>query len=60
MIDPSTLEHGHGSPEKNHQALSIGAGKQLPPPLPDSNQYVVEFDGTDDPTHPMNWTLGTK
>ncbi|KAL3488393.1 major facilitator superfamily domain-containing protein [Aspergillus germanicus] len=38
----------------------MGAGKHLSPSLPDLNQYVVEFDGPKDPTHPINWTLGIK
>ncbi|KAJ0419672.1 major facilitator superfamily domain-containing protein [Aspergillus carlsbadensis] len=59
-MDLSKLEQGHGSEEKTHQGLSIGAGKPIPPTLPDSSQYVVEFDGPEDPAHPLNWTLGTK
>ncbi|KAJ5981055.1 hypothetical protein N7481_008353 [Penicillium waksmanii] len=35
--------------------LAMGAGKEHPPLLPDSEAYVVEFDGTDDPLHPYNW-----
>lgn len=39
---------------------SFGAGKPYPPPLPDRDEYVVEFDGPDDPLHPMNWTTKRK
>lgn len=34
---------------------AFGAGKPFPPPLPEREQYVVEFDGPDDPMHAMNW-----
>ncbi|TGJ79214.1 hypothetical protein E0Z10_g9551 [Xylaria hypoxylon] len=39
---------------------AFGAGKSLPPPLPDREAYVVEFDGPDDPYHPQNWPLKKK
>lgn len=39
---------------------AFGAGKPYPPPLPDREEYVVEFDGPDDPLHPMNWTMKRK
>ncbi|KAI1110040.1 polyamine transporter 1 [Nemania sp. NC0429] len=39
---------------------AFGAGKPLPPPLPDREAYVVEFDGPDDPYHPQNWPLKKK
>ncbi|PWY72989.1 putative bicyclomycin resistance protein [Aspergillus heteromorphus CBS 117.55] len=39
---------------------SIGAGKLLPPSLPDSDTYVVTFEGPNDPQHPYNWNLCTK
>jgi DHA1 family multidrug resistance protein-like MFS transporter len=38
----------------------FGAGKPYPPPLPEKEEYVVEFDGPDDPLHPQNWTLKRK
>lgn len=37
----------------------MGAGKSLPAPL-DNDQYVVEFDGPDDPLHAQNWPLRKK
>ncbi|KAG6360127.1 hypothetical protein INS49_011183 [Diaporthe citri] len=37
----------------------MGAGKTLPEPL-DNDQYVVEFDGPDDPLHAQNWPLRKK
>ncbi|KAF7714660.1 MFS-type transporter [Penicillium ucsense] len=38
----------------------MGAGKPYPPQLPDREDYVVEFDGPDDPLYPQNWSLTTK
>lgn len=34
---------------------AFGAGKPYPPLLPDQEEYVVEFDGPDDPMHAQNW-----
>lgn len=39
---------------------SLGAGKPFPPLLPDREEYVVEFDGHDDPLHAQNWTTRKK
>lgn len=39
---------------------SIGAGKPFPPLLPDREEYVVEFDGHDDPLHAQNWPMKKK
>ena len=39
---------------------AFGAGKAYPPALPDREEYVVEFDGVDDPLHAQNWTLKKK
>ena len=33
----------------------MGAGKPLPPDLPEQEEYVVEFEGFDDPRHAQNW-----
>jgi MFS transporter, DHA1 family, multidrug resistance protein len=38
----------------------FGGGKPYPPPLPSREEYVVEFDGVDDPLHAQNWTLKKK
>jgi DHA1 family multidrug resistance protein-like MFS transporter len=38
----------------------FGGGKQYPPLLPEREEYVVEFSGHDDPTHPQNWTSKRK
>jgi len=39
---------------------NLGAGKPFPPPLPDREEYVVEFDGADDPLHAQNWPMNKK
>ncbi|KAL1838564.1 hypothetical protein VTJ49DRAFT_2524 [Mycothermus thermophilus] len=39
---------------------NFGAGKPYPPPLPNQEDYVVEFDGPDDPLHAQNWPLRKK
>ncbi|KIW06857.1 uncharacterized protein PV09_02533 [Verruconis gallopava] len=38
----------------------MGAGKPYPPALPEREEYVVEFDGADDPLHAQNWTMKRK
>jgi len=38
----------------------MGLGKPYPPPLPAQEEYVVEFDGPDDPLHVMNWPMRKK
>ncbi|KAF4461434.1 fluconazole resistance [Fusarium albosuccineum] len=39
---------------------AFGAGKPYPPPLPEQEEYVVEFDGPNDPMHSQNWPLSKK
>ncbi|TDZ23370.1 putative transporter [Colletotrichum orbiculare MAFF 240422] len=39
---------------------AMGAGKPFPPPLPEQEDYVVEFDGPNDPLHAQNWPLKKK
>ncbi|KAK3320921.1 major facilitator superfamily domain-containing protein [Cercophora scortea] len=51
--DPKSRESRKPLPE-------FGAGKPYPPPLPDREGYVVEFDGPDDPLHAQNWPLRKK
>ncbi|KAF1817125.1 major facilitator superfamily [Eremomyces bilateralis CBS 781.70] len=38
----------------------MGNGKPYPPPLPEREDYVVEFDGEDDPLHAQNWSMRKK
>ncbi|KAJ5774358.1 hypothetical protein N7457_009254 [Penicillium paradoxum] len=45
---------------KSHAKLSIGGGKPFPDPLLNPEDYVVEFEGIDDPEHPQNWKLSSK
>ncbi|TRX89137.1 hypothetical protein FHL15_009950 [Xylaria flabelliformis] len=55
---------GRDPNSKNRDSLrplpAFGGGKSLPPPLPDREAYVVEFEGPDDPYHPQNWPLKKK
>lgn len=39
---------------------AFGAGKNYPPQLPEREEYVVEFDGPDDPLHAQNWPMRKK
>lgn len=39
---------------------NFGVGKDYPPQLPAKEDYVVEFDGPDDPMHPQNWPMKKK
>ncbi|KAL2265529.1 hypothetical protein VTJ83DRAFT_6629 [Remersonia thermophila] len=39
---------------------SFGGGKPYPPLLPNQEDYVVEFDGPDDPLHALNWPMKKK
>jgi len=39
---------------------AFGAGKPYPPMLPAQEEYVVEFDGADDPMHAQNWSMTRK
>ncbi len=55
-----TVGRGPKSRESRKSLPSFGAGKNYPPPLPDREEYVVEFDGPDDPLHPQNWTMKKK
>ena len=38
----------------------FGAGKPYPPALPEREEYVVQFEGPDDPLHPQNWAIKKK
>lgn len=39
---------------------NFGDGKAYPPPLPEREEYVVGFDGPNDPLHAQNWPIGKK
>ncbi|KAF2761926.1 major facilitator superfamily [Pseudovirgaria hyperparasitica] len=65
-IQTGRSQHGGtvGASLKSRQSTKplpdFGGGKPYPPPLPDREEYVVEFDGADDPLHAMNWPLKKK
>lgn len=48
------------SRRSNKSLPAFGAGKPYPAPLPDREEYVVEFDGDNDPLHAQNWSTGKK
>ncbi|KAI4201824.1 MAG: hypothetical protein LQ350_003024 [Teloschistes chrysophthalmus] len=48
------------SRESKKPLPNFGGGKEYPPHLPEREEYVVEFDGPDDPLHPQNWTMRKK
>lgn len=48
--------HTHRTRTSRDHWVPIGAGKPFPPSL-DQEQYVVEFNGSDDPMHPQNWPM---
>jgi DHA1 family multidrug resistance protein-like MFS transporter len=48
------------SRESKRPLPAFGAGKPYPPPLPAQEEYVVEFDGPDDPMHAQNWPMKKK
>ncbi|KAL8654466.1 MAG: hypothetical protein Q9226_003425 [Calogaya cf. arnoldii] len=48
------------SRESKKPLPNFGGGKEYPPPLPEREEYVVEFDGPEDPLHPQNWPIKKK
>lgn len=48
------------SRESKKPLPNFGGGKEYPPQLPERDEYVVEFDGPDDPLHPQNWPMKKK
>ncbi|KAL4802143.1 MFS general substrate transporter [Aspergillus unguis] len=65
-IETQRLQHALtvGESAKSHPTRgplpAFGAGKPYPPQLPNREDYVVEFDGPDDPLYPQNWPLKRK
>ncbi|GKZ16853.1 hypothetical protein AbraIFM66951_006344 [Aspergillus brasiliensis] len=50
----------HGVPiDAETYVLSFGRGRPHPPLLPSREDYVVDFDGPDDPAFPQNWPMRT-
>ncbi|KAI9739379.1 MAG: hypothetical protein M1818_005067 [Claussenomyces sp. TS43310] len=56
----ATVGRSLKSRESRKPLPEFGAGKPYPPPLPAQEEYVVEFDGPDDPLHAQNWPLRKK
>ncbi|KAE8160756.1 major facilitator superfamily domain-containing protein [Aspergillus tamarii] len=62
-VEMSDIEAQTNISEKRSEPslpLSMGEGKVLPPLLPDEDDYIVTFDGPDDPQHPFNWSFPVK
>lgn len=53
QVNPTKLE-------PNPEWISMGEGKDYPPPVPDKSLYLVGFDGPEDPLHPTNHPLAKK
>lgn len=50
----------HSLKRAHEQPLSMGRSRAVPPPLLSSDDYIVDFDGPDDPDHPYNWKFSVK
>jgi len=55
-----TVGSRKSGPLDTAQLPNFGGKKPYPPPLPAQEEYVVEFDGHDDPLHAQNWPLRKK
>jgi DHA1 family multidrug resistance protein-like MFS transporter len=55
-----TVGEGVRSRPSKRPMMPMGGGKPYPPSLPAREEYVVEFDGPDDPLHGQNWSLRKK
>lgn len=55
-----TVGRGAGYKECKKPLPNFGNDKPYPPPLPAKEEYVVEFDGPDDPLHAQNWPFKKK
>lgn len=51
---------GKTTRESKKPLPEMGLGKDYPPLLPAQEEYVVEFDGPDDPRHAQNWPMKKK
>ena len=59
-LHDSTVGRTNTSRRSKKPLPNFGGGKEYPPNLPAQEEYVVEFDGPDDPMHPQNWPLRKK
>ncbi|KAK5127135.1 hypothetical protein LTR85_008495 [Meristemomyces frigidus] len=55
-----TVGTSRASTSASQQLPEFGGGKPYPPPLPEREEYVVEFNGHDDPHHAQNWPMKKK
>ncbi|KAL3425812.1 major facilitator superfamily transporter [Phlyctema vagabunda] len=60
LTHTGTVGRSIKSRESRKPLPNFGAGKPYPALLPDQEDYVVEFDGPDDPLHAQNWPTGKK
>jgi DHA1 family multidrug resistance protein-like MFS transporter len=56
----ATIKSRTKSRQSRKPLPAFGGGKPFPPPLPEREEYVVEFDGPDDPLHAQNWSTKKK
>ncbi|OCL03360.1 MFS general substrate transporter [Glonium stellatum] len=56
----SDILRARSSRKKEKPLPNMGAGKPYPPTLPEKEEYVVEYDGVDDPLHAQNWPTKKK
>ncbi|KAK2039999.1 major facilitator superfamily transporter [Colletotrichum somersetense] len=56
----NTVGRSIKSRESKKALPAMGAGKPYPPLLPEQEDYVVEFDGPNDPLHAQNWPMKKK
>lgn len=56
----ATVGRSLKSRESRKPLPEFGGGKSYPPALPEREEYVVEFNGPDDPLHAQNWPLKKK
>lgn len=56
----ATVGASRTTTKKEKPLPNFGGGKPYPPDLPPYEDYVVEFDGPDDPLHPQNWPFKNK
>lgn len=65
-IETQRTQHSHTigatvtSRKSKKPVPKMGGEKPYPPPLPDREEYVVEFDGEHDPMHAQNWPMKKK
>jgi len=65
-IQDHRLQHVHTVGRRKPGTLDgvelpiFGDNKPYPPPLPEREEYVVEFNGHDDPHHAQNWPFSRK